>query len=94
MADQNHRGVVIEQILNRRQRGANPGIVGDLPVLHRHVEINPHQHPLAGYLRITDCLFLHDSTSVSDQQSAISNQLLFPIHKDSIVVGAHGVRPG
>ena len=35
------------ELLDRRQRGADPGVVGDRPVLERDVEVDPHQHPLA-----------------------------------------------
>ena len=40
-------GTLARQLLERLAGALDPGRVGDLAVLHRHVEVDPHQHPLA-----------------------------------------------
>ena len=47
-ADDDLGGAALQQELERRQRGANPRVVGDLPVLERHVQVGAHEHALAG----------------------------------------------
>ncbi|MMZ68486.1 hypothetical protein D1872_311790 [compost metagenome] len=59
MACQNHFRAVFDQILDRRQRFANPGIVGNLAVLHRHIEIHADKHAFAGYFHITYTFLVH-----------------------------------
>ena len=39
---------LVAQFGDRRHRGAQPRVVADRAVLHRHVEIDAHQHALAG----------------------------------------------
>ena len=47
-ADDDLGGAAFQQELERRQRGADPGVVGDLAVLERHVQVGAHEHALAG----------------------------------------------
>jgi hypothetical protein len=35
----------LEQAAQRGQAGADPGVVGDLPVCERHVQVGTHEHP-------------------------------------------------
>ena len=47
--DEDQRGAALAQQLDRRQRGADPGVVGDralaVAVVERHVEVDPDEHP-------------------------------------------------
>ena len=42
------------QLLQRRHRAVDAGRVGDLAVLHRHVEVDAHQDALAGNVEVVD----------------------------------------
>ena len=52
-----------DDVPDRRERGADPRIVGDLAALQRDVEIHPHQHPFALYVEIVDSELRHCTTS-------------------------------
>ena len=43
-----------DQLLDGRRQPLDPGRVGDLAVLDRHVEIGAQQHPLAGDVEIVE----------------------------------------
>ncbi len=45
--DDDEARAAAEQLVQRRQRRPDPRVVGDLPVLQRHVEVDPDEHPLA-----------------------------------------------
>ena len=47
-ADADARGVLLEQQLQRRQRGLDPSRVRDATVFERYVQIGAHEHALAG----------------------------------------------
>ena len=47
-ADDHLGRVALEQQPERRQRRADPRVVGDATVLERHVQVGPDQHALAG----------------------------------------------
>jgi hypothetical protein len=47
MGDDHEARATIQQLPKRRQRGPDPGVVGDVAVLQRHVEVDPDEHPLA-----------------------------------------------
>ncbi len=44
VGDADHGGASLPQQLDRRQRGADPGVVGHLAVFERHVEVDPHEN--------------------------------------------------
>ena len=48
MRQQQHDRALVAQFGDGRHRGAQPRVVADRAVLHRHVQIDAHQHPLAG----------------------------------------------
>ena len=48
------RDVALEQVLERRQRGPDPGVVRDLAVLERHVQVGAEEHDLAGDVRVAN----------------------------------------
>ena len=48
MRQDQHLGATIGQLQHRRHGRAQAGVVGHRAVLHRHVQIFAHQHPLAG----------------------------------------------
>ena len=48
MGQQDHFRTGLAQEFDRRQRRLQAGIVGDDAILHRHIEIDAHQHALAG----------------------------------------------
>ena len=57
MADEDQARALIEGVLERRQRGADPSVVGDLTVLGlRHVEIDPDENLLAGQVEVANRL--------------------------------------
>ncbi len=53
-ADDDLGGTAFQQELERRQRGANPRVVGDLPVLERHVQVGAHESALAGHVGLAN----------------------------------------
>jgi len=54
MRDEDRRRAALAQQLDRRQRRADARVVGDPPAVERHVEVDPHEHPLAGHVGIAD----------------------------------------
>jgi uncharacterized tellurite resistance protein B-like protein len=50
---------VLERVPDRRQRGADPRVIRDFAVLHRHVEVDAHQHAPACHVEIRDRAFCH-----------------------------------
>ena len=57
-------GAGVEKMLQRRQRGADAAVVGDVAgCILRHVEIDPHQHLLAVQVsQIVECFLSHVSS--------------------------------
>ena len=53
-ADRHLRRVVLEQVLERRQRLADPVVVSDAAVLERHVQVGADQHVLAAHVGLPD----------------------------------------
>ena len=56
VGDEDQRGAALAQQLDRRQRRADPRVVGDPAAVERHVEVDPDQHPLAGDVGVADAL--------------------------------------
>src|SRR3984957_1300545 len=54
MAEQDHLGAGLAQLLDGRQGGAQAGVVADHAVLHRHVEIDADQHALAAQVGLVE----------------------------------------
>ena len=69
MRAQNYRGVVIEQIADRGQRGVDAGFIRDVALgIQRDVEIAANQHFFAGNLDVFNGHFIeihgcHSSSS-------------------------------
>ena len=59
MAAQDDPAAVRDQLLDRRQRGHDALVVGDLAILHRNIEIAAHKHFFAGDLNVVNGLFRH-----------------------------------
>ena len=59
VAAKNHLAAVRDQLLDRRQRGHDALVVGDLAILHRNIEIAAHKHFLAGDLDVVHRHFCH-----------------------------------
>jgi hypothetical protein len=61
MAHQDQRGAVVEQILDRRQRGADAGVVGDGAggLVLRDVEVDAHEGFLALPVYVLDRFLIH-----------------------------------
>jgi len=63
MREQNHARTAITKTRDRRQRGANSRVVGDLPFrIQGHIEIDAHQSALAAQVcvaQITNRFFVH-----------------------------------
>ena len=53
-ADADLGGVPLEQEVEGRQRGADAGVVGDVAVLERHVEVGADEHGLPRDRRVAD----------------------------------------
>ena len=59
MAAQDHAAAVGDQLLDRRERGDDALVVGDLAVLHRDVEVTAHEHLFAGHFDVVNSLLGH-----------------------------------
>ena len=53
-ADADPGRAALEQQLERRQRGADPRVVGDLAVLERDVQVGSDEHRLSGDVGVAD----------------------------------------
>ena len=47
---EHHGRILAHQVLDRRNRRGDARVIRDLPVVHRHVEVDAHEHALAGNL--------------------------------------------
>ena len=56
----------LEQVLDGRQRGPDAGVVGDLAVLDRDVEVDPDQDALARGIDVADRLLVHSVLALRD----------------------------
>ena len=56
---ENEAGAVLEQVLDGGQSGHDAGIVGNLAILHGYVEVNAHEHFLAGDIQVAYSEFSH-----------------------------------
>ena len=63
VAGQDHRRASLEEIEDRRQAGADAGVVGDPPVVERDVQVGPQEDPLAPNIDIPDRLLVHAATA-------------------------------
>jgi hypothetical protein len=59
VTDEDNRGTAREQVLDRRQRGADTGVVGDPSVLHRNVEVDADEDTLACHVGVADRAIAH-----------------------------------
>ena len=53
------RCAALEEVDDRRQAGANAGVVGDPPVLERHVQVGADEDPASGDIDVADGLGVH-----------------------------------
>ena len=60
MACQDDLRAVRQEMSNRRKRGPDPGVVRDLPVLERYVEIDAQEDAFACDIDVADGQFVHD----------------------------------
>jgi len=51
---QDHRGALVQRVLNRRQGRRDAGVVGDRAVLDRHVEVDANEHALAAKRKVAN----------------------------------------
>jgi len=58
MGNEDQGNVPLQQVLNCRQGRQNAGIVGDVAILDRHVEIHPHEDLFPSDVHILNKLFL------------------------------------
>ena len=63
MRAKNDLCAVLHQIFDGGKRAHDAVFVGDLAVLHRHVEIAPDENAFAFYVDIGNRLFVHDLIS-------------------------------
>ena len=59
MAHQHQTGALLQDVLKRGERGANALVVAHRSVLHRDVEIDPHQDAFALQIQVTNRLLVH-----------------------------------
>jgi hypothetical protein len=59
MRRQDDRRPSVQQVLNRRQRRSDAGVVGHFTVAQRHIEIDPHQRSLAVHVGLGDRSLWH-----------------------------------
>jgi hypothetical protein len=57
---QDHRRAAVAEGHDRRQRGADAGVVGDFAVDERHVEVDPHEDAVAAQIGGGEGSFRHD----------------------------------
>jgi len=60
MTGEDDLGAVGEEARDRRQGGPDPGVVGDLAVGQRNVEVDAHEDALARGVEVADRQFVHD----------------------------------
>ncbi len=61
VAHEHERGArLLQDIRDGRQGLADARVVGDFSVLHRHVEIDAHEHALVPEVHVLDCFNRHD----------------------------------
>src|ERR1043165_3284894 len=48
MREQDHLAALVGDLRDRRRDARDARCIGDLAVLHRHVEVDAHEHALAG----------------------------------------------
>ncbi len=63
MRGQDDLGPLLPQVLDGREGRPDAGVVGDLPVLQRHVEVDADQDALAGHVHVADRLLGHVALS-------------------------------
>lgn len=56
MAHEDDARAVVDEFLDGGQRRADARVVGDGAVLHRHVEVDAHEHALAARVQLVDVL--------------------------------------
>ena len=59
VAGEDDRCATLEEVDDRRQAGANAGVVGDPPVLERHVQVGADEDPASGDVDVADGLGVH-----------------------------------
>ena len=59
VAHQDEGGPFVQDVLNRRQCRADPGVIGNRTVLQGNIEIDAHEHALALQINITNRLLVH-----------------------------------
>ena len=62
-------GALVQQLLHGRHRALDAGRVGDLAVLHRHVEVEPDQHRAPGHLQILERAQVAPSAALGSQRA-------------------------
>ena len=70
MGEQDHLAALVGDVLDRGQHAVDAGRVGDLPVLHRHVEIDAHENALALGIELIERAERHRFLLVSAAQAA------------------------
>ncbi len=59
MRHQNQPPAAVDDIANRLHGLGDPAVIGDLAILNRHIEINPHKNPFGIDVDIGDGFFGH-----------------------------------
>ncbi len=63
VAGQDHCRAALQQIADRGQAGPDAGVVGDPPVVERHVEVGAQEDALSADVDIPDRLLVHAATA-------------------------------
>ena len=63
VAREHDAGAAGQQVADGRNRGANARVVGDLPVLERHVEVDAEEDPLSGGVEVANRELVHEPIS-------------------------------
>ncbi len=69
MAHQKQRGALVQHILDSRQGGFDALVIGDLAILHGHVEIHAHQDALTFEIDISYSFLVHGMLPTVDKKT-------------------------
>ena len=77
MAHEDDARAVVDELLDGGQRRADARVVGDGAVLHRHVEVDAHEHALAARVQLVDGFDLGHGALLSKRETSLPRQARF-----------------
>ena len=77
MAHEDDARALRDELLDGGQRRADARVVGDGAVLHRHVEVDAHEHALAARVQLVDGFDLGHGALLSKRETSLPRQARF-----------------